>query len=417
MKLVCVFIFVFISHAIFPSDNVCLSQMLEQLLKEQLPAIRSHPDLLGIKNIKVGKTAYLPSKGFDPRSKLSLKTNDVTQVTITKIEFKEGFGKVVFVSSPEIGTSPIPISRFVQNAYSRKDFAQRSPFTQDEFVEIAPTSANYTNTTYPPIGQFQGVFDEDQYIVSTRLSKPGSTQLNTLINKNDIKGFSGSTPEKLQQSLKPFLDIKLFFVAGERIRFRDKNGFLQSGLFYNSNNNIAKINVAGKIQEVNINEIFKNSNTHPPKTPSYKADWILVKDESPTGSYRDLLNAGAKITSTTEFHLMHDQERFETLIKFIKAKIPWTAAANFGEENGLNTYNKLICTGVGVCRHNSLVLASILSEAGYRVRPTAYFPGANREGHAWLEVDSVQADGKIITYILDPSTPDILFSKPLENAQ
>jgi len=114
---------------------------------------------------------------------------------------------------------------------------------------------------------------------------------------------------------------------------------------------------------------------------------------------------------------MHDQERFETLIKFIKAKIPWTAAANFGEENGLNTYNKLICTGVGVCRHNSLVLASILSEAGYRVRPTAYFPGANREGHAWLEVDSVQADGKIITYILDPSTPDILFSKPLENAQ
>ncbi len=110
----------------------------------------------------------------------------------------------------------------------------------------------------------------------------------------------------------------------------------------------------------------------------------------------------AVLSSHPDFLLMAPRDKILTLLKYTQRNVPWTKAAQSAENAGLSTFSDIVCAGAGVCRHNSNLLATTLSEAGFPTRLVRYLP-EGQDGHAWMEVDMRMLDGSVQTYVVDPS--------------
>ncbi len=126
--------------------------------------------------------------------------------------------------------------------------------------------------------------------------------------------------------------------------------------------------------------------------------------ERPKRLLAQVLNGGAKLASLPDFKRRTAIEKLELLNRYVLQFQPARNVAKMSEVANKNDFDTLLCAGAGVCRHNSLLAATLFSELGYPTRMMVSDPrDAKYDRHAWVEVDMVDPKGNRQTFVVDPS--------------
>lgn len=260
------------------------------------------------------------------------------------------------------------------------------------------------------IGTYQGVYDDKHYIVRV-------SAIDSKLNMNlpptdfivpiaDAVHLPKGTIKKTIESLKGFTNIALNFTQNETVRYRNLAGQIKLGVVKKINKENFELDDNGISVSIDKEMVFKyDKNTRGvPQTVIYKTSWDLMKQEKPKGVFLDLLNGAAKLTSHQSYLKKSIIEKLDTLRSYTDKHVFYDSAAmgDISEQAGLNTYDKLICAGVGVCRHQSVIHATILQETGFNTRLLKYTP-PNERGHTWLEVIIPDDNGKDVVLVVDPT--------------
>lgn len=338
---------------------------------------------------------------------------------------------LAYFESPEIGKFEIYSIDLLDDMTTVKDFSNLTDFNQGEYVHFKndtiaddvrfqltdslginsvndqgiPETAALNGSTSNLRFKFVRPLNEEEHLVSLH---PIEEQLENKVKENiffikvkreDIARSFPENTETLKKQLEYLDDISLTFIDGEKIRFRDATGALQSAV-------LEKISADGKYiishnsKQLNIeaDSIFKavdNSFS----TPQYNHKFFPFSSK-PEGLYKRVLNGASKVSSKSEFKSLKEMEQISILTNYVKRFVQPTDIANTLEFKGYDTLNKILCTGTGVCRHNATVLATVLKESGFNPKFKAYITPGTKSGHAWLEI---MIDNKL--YVLDGNAP------------
>jgi hypothetical protein len=389
---------------------------------------RRHPDAVDVYQLKAGDRVIVPPHILN--SDLHGREEASEPMEMSVVDRPEGRGEFGYSSdasfileNPRRGLVSFLATKLDGNAYSRLDFAKHAPFEAREYVQIgkegdpqlllkhvdAPTTMTLDKRSLPYIGRFVGMEDGANYVVE--IKGAGGVDANVRVPKEQVYALPAGTVKAARQSMHRLPVIQLSFQPGEGVRFRNKWGLIEMGAVIALRDGVMKImTMAGEIS-ISPKNVFKPSGPKIPVTPHYKAYWTEGQWKSPagpTGLFAEFLNGGAALTSHPDFAQAAPAEKIEVLMRYVWHNIPWTAAAKQAEDAGLRAFEDLLCAGAGVCKHNSTLLATILSEAGYFTRLVSYVPPGKegeteRRGHAWLEVDMPSDQGEVETYVVDPS--------------
>ena len=390
------------------------SRSLEELVEPIQAPASFHPDAIWPYGLRPGDTVFIAPGAFDAklRRRLGLDRPLEMKVAAVRRSNKKRVWRadqdVIYLDSKRTGRVGLSAFTLIGDVYSRGDFAERSPYRHRQLVQIGYSfqtsmtlktprgvAVSFEGNTVPYIGSFSGVANDDNYLVTVR--PPGRLHVTVLVPKRQVAPLTFAARKAAQEAFLPVLSQRLSFEPGERVRYRDEDGLMREGTYP----------PAG----ARIGNIFKRAGPEAAFTPFFHVPWKGAPLGKPSGFLAQFLDGGALITSRADFAQLPSQRKLLTLVRYAKRHLPWTAAAKSAELAGLDDFDKILGAGVGVCRHNALLLAALLTEAGFRARVAVAANG--KDGHAWVEADMPERGGRTRTYLLDASVRDTDFVMPL----
>ena len=412
----------FIVSSAWGLPPVCLKKILEAIGTSQAAITRTHPDALDINSLKVGEEIAIAPEAFAGKAGGNEIQSPIfgTIKEILPIEFSSAEGKVsttlVTVKQQNGDSISIEQEHLRGNIYSDKNYLMHSPFKEGEYVRIGNEGrstrvsvASRSEKTYETQTEFPAKFlkvvDPGHYLVEKQINHTGKVA-QFKVPKESVGGTTTGSLARVLDATKPTHEIQLDFLPNERVRYRTSNGQMQVGHLSSRGllNGIAEVDneTTHTRSIIPQSKLFKlPPDAHNPGTKYFKM-MDVTQMNRPEEAVVTMFDGAARITSHPDYAASTAQEKLQILTRYVERFVPWSAAGKVAEKHGLANYNQLICSGVGVCRHNTVILATILEESGYPVR-FVHHHISKKIGHAWLEADMKLADGTTQTYVVDPS--------------
>jgi len=266
----------------------------------------------------------------------------------------------------------------------------------------------------PATGRFEKVLDEEHYAIAVRYR---GVFVTVAVPRKSVTALRAD--HTAMRALDELNGSRPSFEPGERVRYRDREGFMQAGLFrervkFKSSKKYLLTAEDGAEVAVPINAVYKWTGETHPFTLSVKVDeerlgrWARF-EPGPNTLLHYFLISGARLSSHPDFLVLPTARRLEALMRFLQILVrPDMAAAHGESDGGLYTFDEVLEVGIGVCRHLASLMAALLAETGYQVRLLAHVPKGSTEGHAWVEVTSNPAEGPAEKYVMDPANSILL---------
>jgi hypothetical protein len=268
------------------------------------------------------------------------------------------------------------------------------------------------------LGRFIAPYDSSHWVIEARLAHTSAAKNNfpwtpLIIPARDVTRLPSGTVQNLQIHLKELLDTRTQFEANEVVRFRNQEGYLELGRLERSppqGDRLQILDPQGHLIEVPSQSVFRLNSKQKgggvPTTSIFNADWIGPKMTAPKGSLRLFLDGAGRLTSLSDFVNLTPYHQINSLLWYLKPLVAWRPGALCAELAGLENFEDIVTSGAGVCRHQAVLLATLLREAGYVARLVFYLPSTGEAGHAWIEVDLPDSNGSLKatqTFVVDPS--------------
>ena len=218
--------------------------------------------------------------------------------------------------------------------------------------------------------------------------------------------YVGHLPNGRAQVLRSVLSCvpttPTLFAPGDEVRFRDAGGLMREGRFP---------------CRARAGEVFSKWTTGLANSISFDSGQLksTLPHSIPLGRpckfLREYLNAAAHLSSHPEFREVSFERRLNILMQFQNIVLPYTQASDTLEVTGVQTLSEVLCAGSGMCRHNTPLIAAVMSEAGLDVRvvhriaePGEFAElGGTHYAHVWIEVTDAEGG----TFIVDPSNAKV----------
>jgi hypothetical protein len=249
------------------------------------------------------------------------------------------------------------------------------------------------------------VWDLDHWLVSVDFPQSDISDVDLIVPKDNIWGLHGGSIGVANKRFSILKDADFSFAPYEMVRYRDKKAVMRLGSFLRVNGPSIQIEVApGKREFFPRAKVFKQISDRAPSNPVFAPVFLdRVKPIDPSDEItREFLDAGARISSLPDFSKKTPLDQLNVLAQFVARSLNWTVVAKRIEEYGLRSFNDILLAGEGVCRHNAILLAALLSEAGINARVVNHYFKDEDLGHAWVEAD-IEVNGKGETFVLDAS--------------
>ncbi len=415
-----------------PSPRLGVFEVLDKMKTgDQRSTI--HPDLVRateVDQLPKGTVVYLDS------AEIKMERLHSTSFQSIKFEVTGTAPQMIRLYNPQYGEIEFKDHYFYQllgNIYKNKHFQTRSPFLPGEFIQLGmswnhePATADLTlidttsgstqkipKASLPFVAKFIRAHSADAYEIEIpdKLTKEGKRYW---VFKNKVNHLNVGTGKTLNAMLFPLENITPQFTLHEKVRYRDSLGLMKAAVIHQFKDGKFLIGDSDEKTWINQDEVFTTWTPGIPTsiavgTKKYHTQNINLG--VPEGLFKDVLNGAAKLSSHPDFLALSFTEQIYALMIYENTLLPWDLSGNTVEMAGLKDYSEILCAGVGVCRHNTPLMAAILSEAGLRVRiqtrvrtieemTTDHVQG-QFNAHTWLEVDSPYInDAK--TWILDPT--------------
>lgn len=315
------------------------------------------------------------------------------------------------------------------NLYRHKNFKKRSAYLPGEYVQLGrylPSDPpkkdlelfslktrkieTIPKDLLPVVVKFVRVVDNGIYAIE--VPHMARDYRIFIVDADDIDKLTVGHGKILKGIFKPVNDVQIQFYIGEKVRFRNDKNLMKEGVILAERQNEFLIQQFDLQTWIKKEHVFKswgiNSALSAKITvPNFFSAMDSINIVEPSNFYLDTLNAAAKFSSHPSFLKSSFVDQLMMLVSFQQVFLPWIKAGNTVERMGLANFSEVLCSGAGVCRHNTPMMAAILSEAGvkfriqFRIMNDAEMAIIKSEtaGHTWLEVDS--PDGK--TFVVDPS--------------
>jgi hypothetical protein len=386
-------------------------------------ADRPNPTAVEISSIQAGEDYYVAPLAFRAYTHFKKVLQEPVKMKVLKVSssFERAIWKgektVIYLESPETGLLAIEGEKLKGNIFSVPDFGKYAPFTPGEYIEIRSPSASklvFKLAQNPAktielfglsdgyLGKFVRSLDEESYVVQFEDVDRDIMPTQILVPRNLVRGLTSGTAAHFKNAVKDLLEMQIEFQAGELVRYRNAAGHISLGHFLEVKGTSTTIaDEFGQSVNVPSQRVFRFMDGEP-ATPRYAQKWVDEYFEMPNDLVLNFLDAAGKLSSLSDFSSLSAKEKLTTMLKFLSSNMPWTSSALRAENAGLQNLNDMLCAGVGVCRHVSLLLNSIFAELGYSSRVANFF-NAEGVGHAWLEVDVKMSNGQLKTFVVDPS--------------
>lgn len=412
------------------SEGECAKKLLRTVAPElSLERAEIKKDYVFWESLVPGQKITLKPSAFVSLPSIKKTLSKPIEVEVVKI-LPELFGRTrwkdngaqIVIRSPETGTvainsdfvlafgefpqSPYPGSSFIPGEYVEVD-VQGSDELIAQVVnrdDIGMQTLRFArdSNVLPFMATFEKFEDSTHSIVRFRTRNWSGEGITLRVPNRWIKLMRTGTNPTLMARLKLLRQFSPTFEDGEPVRYRARDHQIREGIYGET------------VKPGRQYTIYKKVNSERGFTPSFEVSWNDMIFDFWNPSMNAILDAAAKLESRPEFLALSPVDQVAALTLFVEKNMPWQACANVtGQQHGPDHFSELLVAGAGVCRHNSILLGTILTEAGFRVRSVVHtYPvtpvredGLQTQGHAWLEVDvpSPAADS-FVTHILDPSS-------------
>jgi hypothetical protein len=405
------------------------TEILGQLSANAGQRYRENPKLLNPNTLQVGQDVFVTPLALKGLPSLAKRFKDPIKMRVVQIkdydsaQTKKSWKKsrkIIYLDSQETGQIGVESWRLSDDVFSEPDFALYSSFEPGEYVQIGSdySSKNeyktvrggndtftFSGNAAQYIGRFVRIHDEKNYVISVKSIKDNVPATEIIVPRSSTYGLTSGTLTHFQNTVKGLLSMHVAFKYDELVRFRRSDGTIAMGTFVRVNSHYSTVkDEDGKLIYVSPQSVFRYVDGEP-FTAIYNADWIQANFENPSSLVRQLLDGAGKLSSLSDFAEMSNDDKIKTLMKYLKSNVSWTKGAISAETAGLDDFNEIICSGAGVCRHLAVLMATMLSEAGFSPRVVKYIE-AGKDGHAWVEVDVRLPNGHSEIIVVDPSNGD-----------
>ncbi len=264
---------------------------------------------------------------------------------------------------------------------------------------------------FPILGRFEGLTSDGEFIIqleikSYRLSNGQSLSVAKESYKVPRTWLHPLNGKLLSERLSIVSAVPQLFQVGKEMRFRNSEGRVEQALLLGEGRSEDSTTATalrlkrsdGSIEDLDSTQVFPlHFRGQLPTTPVYRGPYLPEQMPlRPSPLMQRILNAAARLTSHEEFIRSSERQRWALALRFTQLFLPWNTCALSAGSWGLDDFDELLGNGIGVCRHNALLLAMILQEAGIPAEVVVAFHGNG--GHAWVEIQG--SEGR---WILDPS--------------
>lgn len=348
---------------------------------------------------------------------LSQKIREPIQMKVVEIKSTKE-GRRFHLENAETGVVQFTFKDLYENIFASKEAILRSTYVFGEYVQVGnrnKESRDYLSVAGEKItlgdayiGIFMAVQDSNNYVV--RLKDKNGVLVDIVAPKRDVYDLTMGTSARFDLTVSNFSNLQVQFKQNEAVRYRNSDGMISYGRFIKKDEGFVIIkNQNGIFERISQESVFRSIENA--RTTTYKAPWMLEL-EKPSDSLKKFLDGAGKLTSLPDFTRMSSEQKVISLMKYLRVFIRWSKGGMQAEDAGLTNFNKLLCTGAGVCRHLAPLLAATLNESGI---PAVVVMRMETEtkGHAWVEVVLPGKDGKQTYYIADPSNENGTYFKSI----
>jgi len=430
----------------------CFDRLLVEMVAERRPVLRHLPmaeiyegriisisrqALKSLIHLKIGEG---PLSRW-PKEEIPEDNYRVILVDSTRMWLEDGKGDRYVISRKKLNYKKFPMSNGVPSGASPiriGDYVMVGNLSSIDktpipLVTVSGDKIERLNPFFiPAIGKIVNVEDDGNIVLRLRfLAKNRGKKISDIydgnyrVERKYLLNLAGGNQGIADKVLEPTLNIHLSFSNLEQVRFRGEDHRMHLGVVLSHLPGSSEIrDDSGAISSVQESNIFKYVAENV-SSPIFEGQQDSAEIEYSDPLVVKALNGAAKLSSIEGFSKLSEVEQIEALTQYVRTVLPYNNAASFAEINGLTHMSDLICAGAGTCRHQSTILAAVLSEAGYSVRPT-YFEYRDSEGHMtaghrWLEVDIRDTEKKLKTFVVDATSEpghDILpLTEVLESAK
>lgn len=405
-----------------------------------------HPDKIGLMKIDklpVGTVVFLDTSSIGTKA---LKTEYSQSVRFT---VKANGKDTIDLYNPQYGTIHFDqsnISDLYGNLYQIKNFRNRTAFLPGEYIQLGwpgieefkkdiklthvdPRKNLYFGKNILPfVAKFIRALKSNEYEIELPQLNKDRRPERFRVSRADVYKLNIGHGKNLKAALDPLNKITKSFAIEENVRFRDKHGFMQSGQIMAEGQKEFLVRNAKSQSWVSEKSIFKTWTTGEVSSISidtsdyYYGHTPELHLENPSGFLAEVLNGAANLASHPQFLNSPMIDQLKILVRFEQTLLPWGIAGDKVELAGLSNYSQILCSGAGVCRHNTPIMAAILSEAGLKVR--IYYRFISKEeiaesrldilygAHTWLEAEN--SSGEI--FVIDPSSGTVKTQTEVQKA-
>lgn len=412
------------------ATDACLHELLEAVAASRRPPVATHPDLASAEAIVPGATIHLDRAVTAILPRLLHKVS-AWPLPVTVLERRadgesgrwRNSGDVTYVYGTATGKFGIPTNWLTSHGFVRDDYLSRSPFSTGEIVMIGHTEEPRaevrsfvlakTETAFrimpevlPLPAHFLRLFDEHRAVVELSVALPDELSV-IVVPRDRLFGVPTGTVARFRERLKPLLDLPLEFSSGEPVRYRDRHGKIATARFKEKDGGMAVLtDPFGRRALAPLRQVFKWDGKGDPYTPVFETNWFKTHGVKPGSLYALALDAAARLTSHPRWLRAPMSRRLAWIATLSRVILEPSEEATHFPVAGLDTMDKVLISGMGDCKYEAELAATIASEAGYRTTLVRRVPRqANQDGlrigHVWAEVHSDRDPSE--GWFLDPA--------------
>jgi hypothetical protein len=260
---------------------------------------------------------------------------------------------------------------------------------------------------FPILGRYQGRSESGELLVEIEIDRLwiGDEMVHEkkrVYRVRETLAFklNATDSSEILKKLAPFENLPMEYRIQQKVRFRGADGRIQLGTIVAEKDSSFVVESSSRVQQtLRPSQVFPVSASLNVETPLYELPWLTEKlSEGVSPILRKILDAGARLSAYRQFLEKSERERLDLLTRFVQLLLPWQSCARHASNFGLTSFDDLLTSGVGVCRHNALLLVMILREAGYDAELVTAYHG--NFGHAFVLLKSKSVG----LWYLDPST-------------